>query len=232
MALAGIGSGVGGGFRDTWAMPASSISLIAHELQFTGANGPVFSHLSFQLRPGVCSVQGGESRGKSVLLRMLAGELSSKSGSVQMHGADGVLDAHKDAKRYRAQVAWTDPRSTAHDTITVSDYMQTMASAYLGWDAAVMERLKESLDLAAHWHKPVYMLSTGSKRKVWWASALASGAALTLVDEPFAALDFASIRVLLAELNALQAQSQRVVVIADYAAPAGLAPTHVIDLGD
>lgn len=208
----------------------SSVTVTA--LGFSGMHGPVLSEFNATLIPGVSLVQGGESRGKSVLLRMLAGNLKPAKGAVQMCLGNRLLDAQKDASLYRAHVAWTDPRSTAHDTITVSDYMQTMASAYLGWDAAVMDRLKESLDLAVHWHKPVYMLSTGSKRKLWWASALASGAALTLVDEPFAALDLASIRVLLAELNALQVQSQRVVVFADYAAPAGLVPTQVIDLGD
>jgi hypothetical protein len=41
--------------------------------------------------------------------------------------------------------------------------------------------------------KKLFMLSTGSKRKVWLAAGFASGADLLLLDEPFAALDAPSI---------------------------------------
>jgi len=45
------------------------------------------------------------------------------------------------------------------------------------------------------------MLSTGSKRKVWQAAAFASGAALNLIDDPFAGLDQGSINFVTQQLN-------------------------------
>ena len=76
------------------------------------------------------------------------------------------------------------------------------------------------------------MLSTGSKRKVWLAAACASGAPLTLLDEPFAALDKTSIRCLLGVLGDAAAQPQRAWVLADYVAPPGVPLAWQLDLGD
>ena len=58
---------------------------------------------------------------------------------------------------------------------------------------AVLQHLIQAFELTPHLEKPLYMLSTGSKRKVWLAAAFASGAAVTLLDQPFAALDKASV---------------------------------------
>ncbi|QDL53295.1 ABC transporter ATP-binding protein [Rhodoferax aquaticus] len=206
--------------------------LSAQGLGFSGPNGPVFAQFNLQLRPGVCLVQGGESRGKTTLLRLLAGELQAQHGHVRLHLEAGVLDAREHAAAYRDHVVWTEPRSTAYDATPVSAYLQTMRQHYPRWSASLLDTLTQALDLEPHWDKPLYMLSTGSKRKVWWATALASGAELALVDEPFAALDFASIRILTAHLQTLVTQSHRIFVLADYAAPAGLVPTQVVDLGD
>ena len=76
------------------------------------------------------------------------------------------------------------------------------------------------------------MLSTGSKRKVWLAAAFASGATVTLLDEPFAALDTASIGFILAWLRGIASDTDQAWVMADYVAPDGLPMVQVIDLGD
>jgi energy-coupling factor transporter ATP-binding protein EcfA2 len=74
------------------------------------------------------------------------------------------------------------------------------------------------------------MLSTGSKRKVWLAAALASGAAVTLLDEPFAALDQASINFVLELLADATEHPTRAWVMADYTAPEGVPLAAIIDL--
>ena len=60
----------------------------------------------------------------------------------------------------------------------------------------------------------MYMLSTGSKRKVWLAAALAGGRALTLFDEPTGGLDAASIACLWRALGGIAQRADRAVVIA------------------
>jgi energy-coupling factor transporter ATP-binding protein EcfA2 len=78
----------------------------------------------------------------------------------------------------------------------------------------------------------MYMLSTGSKRKVWVAAAFAAGAAHTLLDDPFAALDQPSIRFVLGLLQEVASDPMRAWLVADYQAPAGLSLASVIDLPD
>ena len=65
-----------------------------------------------------------------------------------------------------------------------------------GFDEATWQRLADGFALAPHLEKSMFMLSTGSKRKVWLAAALASSRPLLLLDEPTGGLDAASIRCL------------------------------------
>ena len=84
-----------------------------------------------------------------------------------------------------------------------------------------MPDLVEGFALGPHVHKPLYMLSTGSRRKVWLTAALAAGTALTLLDEPFAALDMPSVRFLREALNDASRHASRAWVLADHEAPKG-----------
>ena len=181
-----------------------------------------------QIPPGVSWVGGGEGRGKSSLLRCLAGELMLPGSHLQI----GSTVLSSDLAGYRAQVFWMDPRTTAHDQVRGAEFLAHTAQRYPAWNAALLADLTVALDLTPHLEKSLYMLSTGSKRKVWLAAALASGAALTLLDEPFAALDRSSIRSVLDLLREAASQPQRAWVVADYEAPPGVPLAQHIDLGD
>ena len=75
------------------------------------------------------------------------------------------------------------------------------------------------------------MLSTGSRRKVWLAAAFASGAGLTLLDQPFAALDKASMGVINELLQKAAGHPERAWVVADYVAPPGVPLAGQAELG-
>ncbi|MFY8042514.1 MAG: ABC transporter ATP-binding protein, partial [Rhodoferax sp.] len=126
---------------------------------------------------------------------------------------------------------WMDPRTGVFDSLTAHQFLASEQRRYPLWDAELQAITANALGLADHLAKPLYMLSTGSKRKVWLTAAIASGAALTLLDEPFAALDKASIRCLLDVLHAAEVGS-RIWVIADYVPPAGVALASAVDLGE
>lgn len=74
------------------------------------------------------------------------------------------------------------------------------------------------------------MLSTGSRRKVGLVAALASGATVTLLDQPFAALDASAIRRLQAFLAQLGQNPVRAWLIADYVKPDHLPLASVLEL--
>jgi ABC-type multidrug transport system ATPase subunit len=188
----------------------------------------VLRDFSAELAPGVALVLGGDGRGKTTVQCLLAGELPPDAGRLQL--GDVFLDEQPEA--YRQQVFWKDPRSAAHDALTVSDYLESVRRTYPGFDEALLACAIDGLALTPHLHKNLFMLSTGSKRKAWIAAAAASGATLTLLDGPFVSLDQPSIDFVLQLLTEATKQSTRIWLVADYVPPSGLDLTTLIDLGD
>lgn len=201
--------------------------LQAKALHFSYLDRTLFTNFSANIPSGITLIRGGDGRGKSTLLRLLAGELPAQSGQLQINGV-GLLTQ---PQTYKAQVFWAEPRSDAFDQLTVPDYFQWQRNKHAALDAAVLADMVKGLGLQDHMHKQLFMLSTGSKRKVFLATAFASGAAATLLDEPFAALDAASIGFILGWLKAA-ANGSRAWVMADYVAPEGVPLAQMIDLGD
>lgn len=186
----------------------------------------LWSAAQCSLTPGITLVCGDEGVGKTTLLRLLAGEFPQQVAQAQLAGHD--LHAASDA--YRTEVAWLDPSLAAWDGLVVDDLWAQQAHGFKRWRADTLEDLADALDLQVHRHKPLYKLSTGSRRKALLVAALASGAALTLLDMPFAALDAAASRTLREVLADCATHPSRAFVMADYAAPAGVALAQVIDL--
>jgi ABC-type multidrug transport system ATPase subunit len=188
----------------------------------------LFSRLSIIIPPGVTLVQGGDGRGKSTLLRLMAGALAADAGQLQLNG----VSLKEQPEAYRRQLFWMEPRSTDFDQLTPVQFFASLGGRYPGFDETLLEPLVEGLGLEPHMDKKIFMLSTGSKRKVWLAAGFASGADLLLIDEPFAALDAPSIAFVKELLGGMSAYPGRVVVMADYGAPAGVELAGLVDLGD
>lgn len=217
-------------------MPNPPVVLHIEGLTFGYPQRPLFSQLSASIAAGLNLIRGGEGRGKSTLLRLLSGELPAQTGSLRISGGSiNAVSSTSDAHAYRQRVFRADPRSDAHDQLTPLQYFDGLRPRYPAFPGAAEPRLltlQDGLDLTPHLHKPMYMLSTGSKRKVWLAAALSCGASVTLIDEPFAALDTVSIAFLIEQLQSTGEDPWRAVVIADYEAPVNLAFARIIDLGD
>ena len=188
----------------------------------------VLRDFSAQVAHGLLLVRGGGGRGKTSLMCLLAGELPPDAGQLQL----GDVWLHEQPEAYRQQVFWADPRTAAHDALTCRDYLATVQRQYPAFDKAQLNRAVEGLSLAPHLDKNIFMLSTGSRRKLYLAAAFASRAALTLLDTPFAALDKVSIRFALTLLAEAAQDNTRLWVLADYEQPEGMTLPTLIDLGD
>jgi ABC-type multidrug transport system ATPase subunit len=74
------------------------------------------------------------------------------------------------------------------------------------------------------------MLSAGSRRKVMVVAALASGAIVTLLDQPFAALDLGSVRIIQEFLQEAAEHPSRAWIVADYEPPNDMPLASVLNL--
>lgn len=202
--------------------------LQATALDFSYPGHSLFRNFSASIPPGITLIRGGDGCGKSTLLRLLAGALSAQSGQLRVNG----IDLQEQPANYTANTFWAEPRTDVFDPLVVPDYFESQRKRHANFDDAVLADMTNGLGLQEHLHKQLFMLSTGTKRKVFVAAAFASGAAVTLLDEPFAALDTVSIAFMLTWLQDASSQTHRAWVIADYVAPPGLDVAHIIDLGD
>lgn len=186
----------------------------------------LFKDFSITIPAGLSLLRGGDGSGKTSLLRLLAGELVADAGQLQ------ILDVElaRDPLAYRRQVFWVDPRCEDFDQMAVLEYFDAVRRSYPDFDEALLAQVVAGLALTPHLEKNFYMLSTGSKRKVWLAAAFACGATLTLFDEPLAALDKASADFVLQLLGQAAAQSTRAYLISHYDTLGGLELAGVIDL--
>jgi ABC-type nitrate/sulfonate/bicarbonate transport system ATPase subunit len=187
-------------------------------LHFSWPGIPLFHNLDLVLPAGVSAVCGDESSGKTTLLRLLSGDLAPDRGSIDVRGAP----PRTAAPLLGMQVFRTQPRSDALDAVSAQAWWASLPSKHPNFNAPLAAELACGFALEPHIEKPMYMLSAGSKRKVWLCAAFAAGTPLTLIDEPFAALDMASIRFLHGLLEEASNHPERAWVLADHSAPEGL----------
>ena len=211
--------------------PSETTVLKAQGLVFSpspAATPLLFDRLSFSIPPGVTWLGGGEGSGKTTLLQLLAGALpaSAVQGQLQLHG----ISLAQDPSAYRRQVAWLDPRDDARDAQTARAIFADMTAHHAGWSPDALQAHMAGLSLTPHLDKALYMMSSGTRRKVLMAAALAANAPLTLLDQPFMALDRPSIDYLLQVLQHASQNTDRAWVVADYEAPAEVALASVIAL--
>jgi len=200
-------------------------------LDFAWPLGPAWRGWHARVQPGVTALVGGDGVGKTTLLRLLAAELRPTRGQLALHGTPAWGPDGPANPAYCAQVFWCDPASNALDTLTGQAYLAQQQARHAGWQAEALAEHLQGFALVPHLEKPLYALSMGMRRKLRWATGFASGAALTLLDDPFAALDRASIDHVLDTLDELADHPHRVVVVAGYEPPPGVTLAARLDLG-
>jgi ABC-type transport system involved in cytochrome c biogenesis ATPase subunit len=165
------------------------------------------------LPTGLVAVTGGERSGKTSLLRRLAGDLPGLPG--ELPPADAV---------------WLDPSLPGQDAQTAQQVWAALAPRCPRWSGDLQTQLAAALLLVPHQDKPLYMLSAGSRRKVALVGLLASGATVTCLDQPYSALDMASIRQVRSFLQDMADHSSRTWLVADYEADPQLGWRRVVAL--
>ncbi len=158
---------------------------------------------------GVTLLHGDTGSGKSTLLRLLAVVLPAR-GRLTLAG----VRFDEDAAAYRRNVFFCEPATDRFEQRSARDTTALLGAGDTQFNADRWQGLVEGFALTPHLDKPMFTLSTGSKRKVWLAAALASGRALVLLDEPTGGLDAASIGCLWSALLRCAEAPARAIVVA------------------
>jgi iron complex transport system ATP-binding protein len=194
--------------------------IVAEALAFRHApDAPwLFENLSFSLARGATLVLlGRNGRGKTTLLKCLAGLLAPTSGRIRCDGQIGYV-----------------PQSFAPTfAYSVFDVVLMGRARHVGLfgnpTAKDRAHAREALDLVGlegFAERAVTTLSGGERQLVLIARALASEAELLLLDEPAAALDFRNQALVLATLRELSAARGMTIVMTTHE------PTHALAIAD
>ncbi len=168
--------------------------LSAHDLTCVRGDRILFRNIGFTLDTGgLLYVLGENGSGKSSLLRLICGLLNAEAGYVAWQGQD-IRDS---AELYRSELLYVGHLGGLKDDLTAFENLQTNAElAGYGRDSGSVTSALQAIGVERCANLPVRVLSQGQKRRVALARLWLSGCRLWVLDEPFAALDNASIDVL------------------------------------
>lgn len=143
----------------------------------------------------VCALLGVNGSGKSTLFKAVMGLLRTEQGEVTVHG-DPTTEARRAGRiAYMPQataVDWAFP-VLVRDVVTMGRYGRTGPRRRVSRaDRAAVDEALESVDLTGLADRQIGALSGGQRQRVFIARAMAQGADLLLLDEPFAGVDATS----------------------------------------
>ena len=169
-------------------MTAAPALLAANDLACRRGERMLFRGLNLAVGPGqVLWLRGANGRGKTSLLRLLAGLAAPAAGRIE-----------RDPQRERVYLAHA---NALKDDLTVTESLRFLSRLH-GFDSApaALATALQRFGLASRRDAPVRTLSQGQRRRVALSRlCLAPPRSLWLLDEPFDALDAEGV----AALNAL-----------------------------
>ena len=140
--------------------------------------------ISFTLPQGqVMGFVGENGAGKTTTIKALLDIIHREQGEVMLWGKP--LSGNE--REIKEQIGVVLADSQFHDLLTLQGIRQIMKSIYRTWDDDLFRKLSQQFSLPEK--KSFKEMSTGTKRKLCLAAALAHRPRLLLLDEPTSGLD-------------------------------------------
>lgn len=188
--------------------------LHVHSLSVAYGKTPVLWSVDFKLPAGsFVGIVGPNGAGKSTLLKACVGLLPASQGHVGFFG-DQELSAVRSRVAYlpqRESVDWNFPisvREVVSMGLLARKNPPSLASA-----RDQIEKCLDSVSLLKYADRQISDLSGGQQQRVFIARALAQDADLFFLDEPFAAVDVATEKLISGVLRELVARGKTVVAV-------------------
>jgi phospholipid/cholesterol/gamma-HCH transport system ATP-binding protein len=155
---------------------------------------PVLDHVSFTVKHGeTCVIMGRSGVGKSVSLKHIMGFLKADSGRIFIDGEDVTDFSEKQFAEIRRKVTMVFQSGALFDSLTVADNIAFPMEGQTGLTAddidANVDKLAHLLEVDPVLDKLPGELSTGMRRAVAIARALAQNPDAILYDEPTTMVD-------------------------------------------
>ena len=149
----------------------------------------VLNNVSFSVKRGeTCVIMGRSGVGKSVSLKHIMGFLKSDSGQVFIDGTDVTGFTERQFEEMRRKVTMVFQSGALFDSLTVEENIAFPLETQVGLTGedieAYVARLAHMLEVVEVMDKLPSELSTGTKRAVAIARALAQNPEAILYDEP------------------------------------------------
>jgi len=179
-----------------------------------GEKPAVFS-VDMTVVPGqMTAIIGPNGAGKSTMLKAALGIVPPVSGRVQVFGRP--LDHQRGRIAYvpqRASVDWDFPTRVI-DVVMMGLYRELgLLGRIRGTHRQIARDCLDRVGMGEFADRQIGQLSGGQQQRVFLARALAQGADLYLLDEPFAGVDAATEKAIIGVLKALRAEGKTVVVV-------------------
>jgi len=191
------------------------IPLAIHDLTVAYQRKPVVWDIDYQAAAGrLIAIVGPNGAGKSTLIKAALNLVPRISGEVLFFGRPYQRVRHRVAYvPQRTTVDWDFPVS-ALDVVAMGLYRQ------IGWFRPVTRKYRqqalvalERVGMQEFAKRQISQLSGGQQQRVFLARALAQGAELYLMDEPFAGVDAATEQAIIGVLRELRTAGQTVIVV-------------------
>lgn len=161
-------------------------------LKYKYSNGESFDFPDFECKEKEqLLILGSSGVGKSTLLHLLGGLLTTKQGSIELAGQNMTKLSNKALDQFRGtNIGIIFQKNHFISSLSVLENL-LMSQYFSGGkeDEAKCKSLLERLNIEDKKDKPINTLSEGQKQRVAIARALANSPKLILADEPTSALD-------------------------------------------
>lgn len=180
---------------------------------------PILKHLTFTIKKGeAVALVGPNGAGKSTLLRLLNGLIFPEIGHYTFDGTEITakkMREHRYSKRFHQRMGYVfqDP-SVMLFCATVREELAFGPEQMGLSDAEVQQRVNDAMKLFGIAHlaeRTPYTLSGGEKKRVALAAVLTMNPEVWTLDEPLAALDEETAKMLVEFLQALKKAGKTII---------------------